>query len=79
MRSAVNERWAAGLEDSRCSVANLEWMRPLEMGPGLHVYFLPPVASLGPTETGPPAMKVADVSEGTGDKPPNNTRPRRSA
>ena len=42
-RAAVNARWAAGLEDIRFSAANLEWMQPMELGPGIHMYFLPPV------------------------------------
>ena len=53
-RPTVNAGWAAGLEDIRLSAANLEWMQPLELGPGIHLYFLPPVAPVAPTATVPP-------------------------
>ena len=46
-RCTVNASWAAGLEDIRCSAANLEWMQPMEVGPGIHLYYLPPVTPLG--------------------------------
>ena len=52
-RSTVNAGWAAGLEDMRISAANLEWMQPTELGPGIHLYFLPPVAHVAPTATEP--------------------------
>jgi NTE family protein len=45
-RATVNEAWAAGLEDVRCSVANIEWIEPQELGPGVRVYDLPPDDSL---------------------------------
>jgi NTE family protein len=45
-RATVNEAWAAGLEDVRRSVANFEWIQPLELGPGVRVYDLPPDDSL---------------------------------
>jgi NTE family protein len=41
-RATVNEAWAAGLEDVRCSKAKIEWLRPMDLGPGVHVYDLPP-------------------------------------
>jgi len=44
-RSTVNAGWAAGLEDIRHSAASLEWLQPTELGPGIHLHFLPPVTS----------------------------------
>ncbi len=46
-RATVNERWADGLDDVRRSLANLEWTKPTDWGPGVRVYFLPPAASAG--------------------------------
>ncbi|MEI6153020.1 MAG: patatin-like phospholipase family protein [Deltaproteobacteria bacterium] len=43
-RATVNEAWDAGLEDVRRSAANIEWMQPMDFGPGVHVYDLPPAA-----------------------------------
>jgi NTE family protein len=40
-RVTVNERWAAGLEDVHRSLANIEWTRPMDLGPGIRVHFLP--------------------------------------
>jgi NTE family protein len=78
-RSAVNERWAAGLEDVRFSAANLEWMQPQEAGPGIRLYYLPPVGSFGSAGPGPVAPRVADTPEAPEDKPRHDPRPRRTA
>jgi NTE family protein len=78
-RAAVNDRWAAGLEDVRISAANLEWMQPVEAGPGIRVYYLPPVGAASPNETGPAAPRVANIPEGPEDRPRLDPRPRRSA
>jgi NTE family protein len=45
-RATVNEAWAAGLEDVRHSKANIEWMQPMDLGPGVRVYDLPPAADI---------------------------------
>jgi NTE family protein len=45
-RATVNEAWAAGLEDVRRSAANIEWIQPTDLGPGVRVYDLPPDDSL---------------------------------
>jgi len=45
-RATVNEAWAAGLEDVRRSAANIEWMQPMDFGPGVYVYDLPPAADV---------------------------------
>jgi NTE family protein len=45
-RATVNEAWAAGLEDVRRSAANIEWMQPAELVPGVHVYDLPPATDI---------------------------------
>ena len=45
-RATVNEAWAAGLEDVRHSKANIEWMQPMNLGPGVRVYDLPPAADI---------------------------------
>ena len=45
-RATVNEAWAAGLEDVRHSKANIEWMQPMDLGPGVRVYDLPPAADV---------------------------------
>jgi NTE family protein len=45
-RATVNEAWAAGLEDVRRSAANIEWIQPMDLGPGVRVYDLPPDVSL---------------------------------
>jgi hypothetical protein len=42
----VNEAWAAGLEDVRRSKANIEWMRLMDLAPGVRVYDLPPAADI---------------------------------
>ena len=52
-RPTVNAGWAAGLEDIRSSAANLEWMQPLEVGPGIHLYYLPPVTSVSAVQAEP--------------------------
>jgi len=41
-RATVNEAWAAGLEDVRRSKGKIEWMQPMDLGPGVCVYDLPP-------------------------------------
>jgi NTE family protein len=78
-RATVNARWAGGLEDIRRSAANLDWMQPLDLGPGIQMYFLPPVTTMGPSEPSGPALRVAEVPETPGENPPHDTRPRRSA
>ena len=40
-RATVQEHWAAGLEDVRRSVANLDTLKPTDIGPGVRVYDLP--------------------------------------
>jgi NTE family protein len=45
-RATVNEAWAAGLEDVRRSKAKIEWMQPMDLGPGVRVYDLPPAADI---------------------------------
>ena len=45
-RATVDEAWAAGLEDVRHSKAKIEWMQPMDLGPGVHVYDLPPAADI---------------------------------
>ena len=45
-RATVNEAWAAGLEDVRHSKAKIEWMQPMDLGPGVRVYDLPPAADI---------------------------------
>ena len=44
-RVTMLEHWAAGLEDFRKSVANFEWMKPTDIGPGVRVYELSGQAS----------------------------------
>jgi NTE family protein len=39
-RVTMLEHWAAGLEDFRKSVANFEWIKPTDIGPGVRVYEL---------------------------------------
>jgi NTE family protein len=78
-RSAVNQRWAAGLEDVRLSATNLEWMQPMELGGGVRLYHLPPVTPIAPTVAGPAAPRIAEPPEAAAEEPPNGTRPRRSA
>jgi NTE family protein len=78
-RSAVTERWAAGLEDIRFSATNLEWMQPMELGGGVRLFHLPPVTPIAPTAAGPAAPRIADAPEAAAEEPPNGTRPRRSA
>jgi NTE family protein len=79
-RTAVEARWAAGLEDIRFSAANLEWMQPHEAGPGIRLYYLPPVAlSMGAAEPGPAAPQIADSPGDPGEEVPSHPRPRRSA
>ena len=45
-RATVNEAWAAGLEDVRHSKAKIEWMQPMDLGPGVCVYDLPPATDI---------------------------------
>jgi NTE family protein len=45
-RATVNEAWAAGLEDVRRSKAKIEWIQPMDLGPGVHVYDLPPATDM---------------------------------
>ena len=40
-RATVGEHWEAGLDDVRRSVANLDWIKPTDIGPGVQVYDLP--------------------------------------
>jgi NTE family protein len=40
-RATVQEHWGAGLEDVRRSVANVDWIEPTDLGPGVRVYDLP--------------------------------------
>ena len=44
-RATVDESWAAGLEDVRISIRNREWIEPIDMGPGVQIYDLPPDVS----------------------------------
>ncbi len=74
-RPTVQAGWAAGLEDIRLSAANLDWLQPLDVGPGIQVYHLPPVTHLGTAVNVAPAVKVA-APEG---ERPQEPRPRRSA
>jgi len=46
-RATVNEAWSAGLEDVRRSKDKIEWMQPMDLGPGVCVYDLPPVDDPG--------------------------------
>ena len=39
-RATVNELWATGLDDVRRAVANIDFLRPREMGLGMRVYDL---------------------------------------
>jgi hypothetical protein len=79
-RSAVMERWAAGLEDVRYSTANLEWVQPTALMAGVRVYHLPPEApSMGSAESGPPAVRVYDGQEPAGSELPHDTRPLQTA
>ncbi len=78
-RSTVNSRWAGGLEDIRRSAASLDWLQPLDLGPGIQMFFLPPVSPVGSSDSGPAAVKVAAVSEGAEEETGNDNRPRRSA
>jgi NTE family protein len=78
-RAAVNDRWAAGLEDVRFSAANLEWMQPTELGGGVRLYHLPPVTPIAATAGGPAAPRLVDTAEGSREETPDGTRPRRSA
>ncbi len=79
-RSAVMDRWAAGLEDVRKSAANLEFTQPLQLGAGVRVCYFPPEAgSLSSAESGPPAVKVHDGQTPAGNKQSNDRRPLQSA
>jgi NTE family protein len=40
-RATVREHWDAGLDDVRRSVANRDWIKPTDIGPGVRVYDLP--------------------------------------
>jgi len=64
-RSAVMERWTAGLEDVRYSAASLDWMQPMELGGGVRVYYLPPVAPVGSAGPSPSAGKTQEGRETT--------------
>jgi NTE family protein len=50
-RATVNEAWAAGLEDVRLSADSINRIRPIPLGPGIHVYDLPPAADTPPPGT----------------------------
>jgi NTE family protein len=78
-RATVNARWAGGLEDIRRSAASLDWMQPLDLGPGIQMYFLPPVGPGGSGGVSAPAVRTADAPGGHGHEPPSDTRPGRSA
>jgi NTE family protein len=39
-RATVNDLWAAGLDDVRRAVANIDFLRPRELGLGMRVYDL---------------------------------------
>jgi NTE family protein len=78
-RLTVDTRWAGGIEDIRRSAANLDWMQPLDLGPGVQMYFFPPVFSGGGTEVRRPDMKAYEAPQAAAGEPPNDTRPRRSA
>jgi len=84
-RPAVNERWAAGLDDVRYSTANLEALRPLELGGGVRVLHLPPederasVAAAGATASRPAAVRIADTQEGETDEAHGGSQPRQTA
>jgi NTE family protein len=45
-RATVNDAWAAGLEDVRRSKAKIEWIQPMDLGPGVCVYDLPPTTDI---------------------------------
>ncbi len=79
-RTTVVAGWAAGLEDIRHSAANLEWMQPLNVGPGVQLYYLPPVTTFNGTETRPAAaLKVIDGGPTEEGGPGHDTPSRRSA
>jgi NTE family protein len=78
-RSTVNARWAGGLEDIRRSAANLEWLQPLDLGPGIQMYFLPPVSTFGPADTVGPTRQPHGALEEERAQAPSPPRPRRSA
>jgi NTE family protein len=40
-RQTLAEHWAAGVEDFRTSVANFDWIKPTDVGPGIRIYDLP--------------------------------------
>jgi NTE family protein len=76
-RAAVNERWAAGLEDIRISAANLEWMQPAELG-GIRVYQLPPVGPIA-SPAGPTGPRGVDIPVVPDDRTRHDARPRWTA
>lgn len=65
-RATVNAGWAAGLEDIRCSAASVDWMQPMELGPGIHLYYLPPVAPVAPA---PIELSVVGAEPDTAENP----------
>jgi NTE family protein len=73
-RSTVLACWAAGLDDIRCSAANLDWLQPLDLGPGIQVYYLPPVTTFGAAETTRPALRVSEAPEPTRNDPDHDLR-----
>jgi NTE family protein len=78
-RSTVQAGWAAGLEDIRFSAASVDWMQPLNVGPGIELYYLPPVTTFNGTEPRPAALKVVDGGPTEEGGPGHDTPSRRSA
>jgi NTE family protein len=77
-RSAVLERWASGLNDVRYSAASLDWMQPMELGGGVRVYHLPPVAPVGSTELGSSATQAPEGRGATRNGTPPVSRSRQT-
>jgi NTE family protein len=63
-RATMLEHWAAGLEDFRKSVANFEWIKPTDLGPGVRVYELP-----GEAPIVPPPLDRPETQERRGRQP----------
>ncbi len=73
-RDTVNARWAGGLEDIRRSAACLDWLQPLDLGPGIRMYHLPPTAHYGSADGSPAGADVADAPEETPEVTANGKR-----
>lgn len=43
-RATVSEAWASGLEDVRHSASGIDWIQPMDLGPGVRVFDLPPTS-----------------------------------